>query len=871
MWSRLGRLRLVLPVTAALLGALAILRSSAPRKLPVDIVPRLERLVWLNNWIDAAALAKEVTPDPREPATALLLRMIDIRGNLEKKPLLAARAGIVELLNTETARQSTSLRIQLLAARGDVEFQMDLAGAEEAWKAALDLAEKAGHTQWQNRARGELGTILFLKGEMTRALGLVSRAVVAAEVSGDVAAQIRYRTALGEGFAEFGRANDAIRLFDKALDLARATPGAYFPFTAHLGKARILALGEQRNRGVRMLGDALAEASAQGFRIREARILAVLGEVAHREGRRAEAAERFVEASAIANETGLRRLQAGIMSKLAAILEEQGKSELSEASAGKSVAAAERAGNRYHLPQLLAVLADTQMRAGRAGDAEVNYARAESLVDDFLRESAEIPNKNTLVAAMGRVFDGHFRLALLHQRDFEKAFRIVETARTRSSAHYAQLARETHFSSRNLVNLHLALGEERNVQRRTALLDRLWETEFRSFRLPAIGPYRKPVVSDSPASVAEIQETLDDDEILIEYVLSAGSSTVLAITRNQTGYFCLAGRDEIESSVREHARVLASKSSPDGSARKLFRLLLAPITLAEGKRRLVIVPDGQLHTAPFDAFVDHDGRFVLETRVVSYAPSATSLRRQSTQPEHGGHSATLLAVGGALYSGVASSIPALRGHVLFDPRRPSLWSMIPQSEKEVAEIGALAGIGSVVLTGERASEAAVKALPLDRFQVLHFASHGAADAEFPARSSLVLLADRQRGEDGLLQAREILALDLKAKLVTLSACDAGAGQLEGITGMNGLAQAFLMAGAQSVVASVWPAEDAFTANLMRAFYENLRAGHDKAEALTFAKRQMIATYGQNASPRLWGGFRLMGDARGKVWRGDSDE
>ncbi len=85
------------------------------------------------------------------------------------------------------------------------------------------------------------------------------------------------------------------------------------------------------------------------------------------------------------------------------------------------------------------------------------------------------------------------------------------------------------------------------------------------------------------------------------------------------------------------------------------------------------------------------------------------------------------------------------------------------------------------------------------------------------------------------------------------------------------AQAVLMTGAQSVVASVWPAEDAFTANLMQAFYENLRAGHDKAEALTFAKRQMISTYGQNASPLLWGGFRLMGDARGKVWRGDSDE
>ena len=105
---------------------------------------------------------------------------------------------------------------------------------------------------------------------------------------------------------------------------------------------------------------------------------------------------------------------------------------------------------------------------------------------------------------------------------------------------------------------------------------------------------------------------------------------------------------------------------------------------------------------------------------------------------------------------------------------------------------------------------------------------------------------------------------LNAQLVTLSACDAGAGTLEGIAGMDSLVQSFLMAGSRSVVASIWPADDIFTAALMRRFYANLRQGFDKAEALTLAKRELLRINGPNTPPFYWAGFRLVGDAHGTV-------
>jgi CHAT domain-containing protein len=158
----------------------------------------------------------------------------------------------------------------------------------------------------------------------------------------------------------------------------------------------------------------------------------------------------------------------------------------------------------------------------------------------------------------------------------------------------------------------------------------------------------------------------------------------------------------------------------------------------------------------------------------------------------------------------------------------------------------------------------LKRLVLSNFDVLHFSLHSAIDRDFPDRSGLVLTAHSGDQEDDLLQAREIMELKLNADLVTLSACEGAAGTQEGVAGTNSLVQAFLMAGARSVVASVWEADDTFTAALMRRFYANLHSGYDKAAALTLADRELLKEWGAAAVPMLWAGFRIVGDAHGTI-------
>ena len=102
----------------------------------------------------------------------------------------------------------------------------------------------------------------------------------------------------------------------------------------------------------------------------------------------------------------------------------------------------------------------------------------------------------------------------------------------------------------------------------------------------------------------------------------------------------------------------------------------------------------------------------------------------------------------------------------------------------------------------------------------------------PNRSALVLLSDPAAGEDGFLQASEIVQLRLNADLVILSACDTGVGLIEGEEGIAALSRAFLLAGAKAVVSTLWSINDDYSLVVMTHFYRHLAAHEPAAEALT---------------------------------------
>ena len=194
---------------------------------------------------------------------------------------------------------------------------------------------------------------------------------------------------------------------------------------------------------------------------------------------------------------------------------------------------------------------------------------------------------------------------------------------------------------------------------------------------------------------------------------------------------------------------------------------------------------------------------------------------------------------------------------------------LPASRREVQSIARVYGEHATALLGAAATEEKAKSVEKD-VRYLHFATHVVLDDRLPLDSAIVLSMPDPPGEgrdNGLLESWEVFeSLRLDADLVVLSGCESGLGQhLEG-EGLLGLTQAFHYAGARSILASLWPAADEATADLMARFYRHLKRGASKDQALRGAQIEMLspgpAKAGARArvsAPYYWALFQLRGD------------
>jgi CHAT domain-containing protein len=192
------------------------------------------------------------------------------------------------------------------------------------------------------------------------------------------------------------------------------------------------------------------------------------------------------------------------------------------------------------------------------------------------------------------------------------------------------------------------------------------------------------------------------------------------------------------------------------------------------------------------------------------------------------------------------------------PERKELIAL-PESQHEVETIGSDLPRPNTILLGSSATETNFKRLPLAQYNVVHLALHGYVDPEFPDRSALVFAPQQQPTDDSLLQVRD---LRLNANLVTLSACNIGVGPV-GEEGVANIVNAFIEAGSQSVVSTLWELEDHATTHLVTVFYDHLGRREEKAEALRQAQLEMMNS---GSPPYYWAAFVLDGEPTGSLFR-----
>src|SRR5437763_12008802 len=171
---------------------------------------------------------------------------------------------------------------------------------------------------------------------------------------------------------------------------------------------------------------------------------------------------------------------------------------------------------------------------------------------------------------------------------------------------------------------------------------------------------------------------------------------------------------------------------------------------------------------------------------------------------------------------------------------------------------AIRGEGDTVLVDPSATKSGFERAGLDQHAIIHLAVHGVANEKHPERAALILLSAPSSGDDGILEASEIVHRQTNADLVVLSACDTAVGRLQGEEGIANLSLAFQLAGANTVVSTLWSIDDTTVLYLMQRFYAHLAGKDTVAHALTSAKKDMLRTYGTQAVPYYWASFRLEG-------------
>lgn len=708
----------------------------------------------------------------------------------------------------------------------------DLDRAAELGRRAVELAQALGDPRSEAVARANLGQILLSRGDAWEALAQLEAAVGLWQSLEDPGEEASTEIPTANAYAALGKPRTGVKYLDRALSI--------LPVDDRQRRAAALT---KKGDLLSQLGEPEAARTAlrQALHLRspddlngQANTRLSLGALAYRQGRFREAVEEYEKAAPVF-ETGRdprKRLALRINQGWA----HAGLRDFDRATAllRSALEEARRHGIRPAEASALFGLAWIGRRQGREEEA---LRQAEAALN--LIESMRNAERRDLRAS--------YLAANLDPYDFLIDF-WMERHRREPRARYDLQA--------------LAVSER---SRGRSLLDEL------------------DTGSAQPLPLETIQRVaLADGSLLLEYHLGEIRSFLWAIDAVGVATYELPPREEIEKLTdRVLADMVASRGGDgderdlDEKGRELSRILLGPVAgrlQSLGEHPLRIAADGNLHALSFAALPDptvpasRPYEPLLVRRLIIHTLSGSVLAAQSLSHRWRSEPYGRLAlIGDPVFTPVDERLLALpawtdRPPGLID--RSSLgYRRLPNTQLEIERIQALAPRGSVLVrTGFDANRDFIMQGGLRGFDILHIASHARVDPGDGGRAALVLSLYNRDGHriEGFLRARDIDALRLSARLIVLSACQTGLGEDLRGEGQVGLAQSFLAAGADDVVASLWNVPDDRTYELMSGFYDRLlREGLSPPQALRQA--QLAAWHDpEYRSPYYWAGFTIQG-------------
>jgi CHAT domain-containing protein/tetratricopeptide (TPR) repeat protein len=504
---------------------------------------------------------------------------------------------------------------------------------------------------------------------------------------------------------------------------------------------------------------------------------------------------------------------------------------------------------------------------------------------------------DTLVEAHANITEGADPALLRQEREIEQKLRAKSEAQIR------------------LLNIKHDEQEVKSIARDISNL--IIESEQVRDKIRISSPKYAHLTQPPTLTLAEIQQSLDPDTLMLEYSLGDKRSYVWAVTPSSLNGFELPERALIEKTAQRVTTALVERGRKvkgeteqqwryrlgraeteyvEASA-TLGKMVLEPVAALLGNKRLVIVADGALQLLSFGALpATDDQRPLIEDHEIVYQASASVLALQRSELKNrrpARHAVVVLAnpvfdkederVKSATSGRGRNRIPAAplkkdtgaegdsagatstrRTDVsrALDDIGLNRFPSLPLSRMEADAIVKLVPKGEgMAALGFNASRATATSPELSNYRIVHFATHGVVDFTNPELSGIVLsmVDDKGQLQDGYLRLHDIYNLNLPADLVVLSACQTGVGKQIRGEGLIALTRGFMYAGAKSVVASLWKVDDAATAALMAEFYKQMFTNGLKPAAALRTAQLNLSQQKRWRLPYYWASFVLQGE------------
>ena len=561
-------------------------------------------------------------------------------------------------------------------------------------------------------------------------------------------------------------------------------------------------------------------------------------------------------------------------------------------------------------------LAELKRKQGNLQEALTDIKTAIDIIENHLNYLITPEFRTSYFSSRYHLYEIYINILMqLHQQNptqgyDAKAFNASEMSRARS---LQKLLAEANVDIRQGVDPQL-LEQERNLQeelnnleRRRIELSRGYysqeqHSQLEQTRQTVLSKYKNlqdqirldnpnygALQYSQPLTSTQIQQKLlDKDTILLQYHLGYERNYLWEITQDNITSYQLPPRREIEIAAQSFLSFTTDKNATIDevlqASTKLTQLIL-PNLKEISQKRLLIVPDDQLHYLPFSALSVNSSDYqpLLTKHQVIHLPSASTiainrnqLQQRTTAPN------TLAIIANPVFSpddkrfSGETNPPSDKNRGTENLAQLSLerstataeldLKPLPYTQTEADTIlQLLPSQSSLGIFDFEANLNRVKDPDLSEYQIVHFATHGIYNLEFPELSGLVLsLIDSQGNpKNGFLRLNDIFNLNIPAELVVLSACQTGSGKNVKGEGIVGLTRGFMYAGAPRIIASLWNVNDASTAELMSQFYQKyLQENLPPAEALRQAQLAMWQSENIDwRNPYYWAAFTLQGEWR----------